>query len=101
MEALSEYGVLFLLFEQGLELTVPRLKSLSTYAFGMGTLQVTLCTAAFFGFPFFGGVQFLEFLTGAPPEVIDITRCISNYHVSLHAVVELRFLFSRPFTTSK
>ena len=74
MEALSEYGVLFLLFEQGLELTVDRLKGLSKYAFGMGTAQVTLCTAAFFGFPFFGGVQFLEFLTGAPPEVIDITR---------------------------
>ena len=74
MEALSEYGVLFLLFEQGLELTIDRLKSLSAYAFGMGTLQVILCTFAFFAFPFFGGVQFLEFITGASPEVVDITR---------------------------
>jgi len=74
MDALAEYGVLFLLFEQGLELTVDRLKSLSTYAFGMGTLQIILCTAAFFSFPFFGGVQFLEYVIGSSPDVVDITR---------------------------
>lgn len=74
METLADYGVLFLLFEQGLELTVDRLKSLSSYAFGMGTLQVILSTAAFFAFPFFGGVQFLEYVVGSQPEVVDITR---------------------------
>ena len=74
MESLADFGVLFLLFEQGLELTVDRLKSLSKFAFGMGTLQVALCTAAFFTFPFVGGVQFLEFFMGSTAAVVDITR---------------------------
>jgi Kef-type K+ transport system membrane component KefB/voltage-gated potassium channel Kch len=74
MEELAEFGVLFLLFEQGLELTVERLRSLSKYAFGMGTAQVLLCTGAFFVFPFLGGVQFLEFFVRAEPSVVDITR---------------------------
>jgi Kef-type K+ transport system membrane component KefB len=74
MEALADFGVLFLLFEQGLELTVDRLKSLSKFAFGMGTLQVVLCTAAFFIFPFIGGVQFLEFFIKSDAAVVDITR---------------------------
>ena len=74
MESLADFGVLFLLFEQGLELTVDRLKSLSKFAFGMGTLQVALCTAAFFTFPFVGGVQFLEFFMGSEAAVVDITR---------------------------
>ena len=40
----------------------------------MGTLQVVLCTAAFFIFPFIGGVQFLEFFVKSQPNVVDITR---------------------------
>jgi hypothetical protein len=74
MESLADFGVLFLLFEQGLELTVDRLKSLSKFAFGMGTLQVVLCTGAFFTFPFIGGVQFLEFFMGSDSALVDITR---------------------------
>lgn len=74
MEALAEFGVLFLLFEQGLELTVERLQSLSKYAFGMGTAQVLLCTMAFFAFPFLGGVQILEYIFGSEASVVDITR---------------------------
>lgn len=74
LEVLADFGVLFLLFEQGLELTVERLKSLSRYAFGMGSLQVLLCTVAFFVFPFIGGVQFLEYVIKSRPDVVDITR---------------------------
>ena len=40
LNVLGEIGILFLLFEQGLELSVERLKSLAKYAFGLGTLQV-------------------------------------------------------------
>ena len=65
LENLADFGVLFLLFEQGLELTVERLKALSKYAFGMGSLQVLLSTLCFFVFPFIGGVQFLEFFMGS------------------------------------
>jgi Kef-type K+ transport system membrane component KefB len=74
MEAIADFGVLFLLFEQGLELTVDRLKALSKFAFGMGTLQVILSTAAFFIFPFVGGVQFLEFVAGAPAILVDTRK---------------------------
>lgn len=42
---LSELGVLFLLFEMGLELSLDRLKALAKYAFGMGSLQVSDRTA--------------------------------------------------------
>jgi Kef-type K+ transport system membrane component KefB len=74
MESIADFGVLFLLFEQGLELTVDRLRALSKYAFGMGTLQVVLSTVAFFTFPFIGGVQFLEYFVGSAPSLVDITR---------------------------
>ena len=74
MESIADFGVLFLLFEQGLELTVDRLKGLSKFAFGMGTLQVVLSTAAFFVFPFIGGVKILEFITNTNADFVDITR---------------------------
>ena len=37
---LAEMGVVFLLFNIGLELSMDRLASLAKYVFGMGTLQV-------------------------------------------------------------
>jgi len=43
---LAEFGVLFLLFEMGLELSLDRLKKLRVYAFGYGTLQVTVTAIA-------------------------------------------------------
>eukprot|EP00607_Mallomonas_marina_P010758 CAMPEP_0182421836 /NCGR_PEP_ID=MMETSP1167-20130531/7354_1 /TAXON_ID=2988 /ORGANISM="Mallomonas Sp, Strain CCMP3275" /LENGTH=832 /DNA_ID=CAMNT_0024599371 /DNA_START=104 /DNA_END=2602 /DNA_ORIENTATION=+ len=74
METLAEFGVLFLLFEQGLELTVDRLKSLSKYAFGMGTLQMLISTLSFFAFPFVGGVKLLEYFFLSRADVVNITR---------------------------
>lgn len=41
---LAEFGILFLLFEMGLELSLDRLTKLRKYAFGMGTLQIALTT---------------------------------------------------------
>lgn len=49
VEKLSELGVLFLLFEMGLELSIDRLRALARFAFGMGTLQMLICTLAFAG----------------------------------------------------
>ncbi|CDF39777.1 unnamed protein product [Chondrus crispus] len=45
---IADFGVLFLLFEMGLELSLDRLRKLRKYAFGMGVLQVT-ATAAVLG----------------------------------------------------
>lgn len=39
---LADFGVLFLLFEMGLELSLDRLRKLRKYAFGMGFLQLTV-----------------------------------------------------------
>jgi Kef-type K+ transport system membrane component KefB len=74
LQVLADFGVLFLLFEQGLELTVDRLQKLSRYAFGMGSLQIVLSTIAFSIFPFVGGVQFLETFIHSNPDLVDITR---------------------------
>ena len=53
LEKLSELGVLFLLFEMGLELSFNRLRSLAKYAFGLGTVTmfVTTMLFAFMGLP--------------------------------------------------
>ena len=41
MKHLAELGVVFLLFNIGLELSLDRLQSMAKYVFGMGTLQVS------------------------------------------------------------
>ena len=43
---LAEFGVVFLLFMIGLELSWERLRLMRRYVFGMGALQVGLCSAA-------------------------------------------------------
>ena len=43
---LAELGIVFLLFVIGLEVSLERLWSLRRYVFGLGLLQVVLCTAA-------------------------------------------------------
>jgi Kef-type K+ transport system membrane component KefB/voltage-gated potassium channel Kch len=47
LEKLSELGVLFLLFEMGLELSFDRLRSLAKYAFGLGTVTMGVTTLIF------------------------------------------------------
>ncbi len=46
MAQLAEFGVVFLLFMIGLELSWERLRLMRRLVFGMGGLQVALCTAA-------------------------------------------------------
>lgn len=40
LAAVSELGILFLLFSMGLELSLDRLKELAKFAFGLGLWQV-------------------------------------------------------------
>ncbi|KAI8466111.1 MAG: Sodium/hydrogen exchanger family-domain-containing protein [Monoraphidium minutum] len=77
VERLSELGVLFLLFEMGLELSLDRLKSLSKYAFGMGSLQVLITGLIFAAFvlPAGGeslGTKFLELTCGAQASLVSV-----------------------------
>lgn len=74
---LAELGVLFLLFEMGLELSTDRLRALSTYAFGLGSAQVLATTAVFvaFSYPFgdSAGTWLLEHLAYADSQLASIT----------------------------
>ena len=76
IDALAELGVLFLLFEMGLELSIDRLKALAKYAFGMGSLQMLISTAAFtaFALPLGAGIGtlFLERVSDAPETLVTI-----------------------------
>ncbi|XP_052206067.1 K(+) efflux antiporter 3, chloroplastic [Diospyros lotus] len=76
IKVLSEWGILFLLFEMGLELSLARLKALAKFAFGMGLTQVVLSTLAFTAFelPPNGaiGTKILEFLFHSRPDLVNI-----------------------------
>jgi monovalent cation:H+ antiporter-2, CPA2 family len=48
VETLAEFGVVFLLFAIGLELSLDRLLAMRRHVFGMGTLQVVITGAAFY-----------------------------------------------------
>ena len=54
---LAEFGVVFLLFMIGLELSWERLRLMRRYVFGMGALQVGLCVAAIAGVAITFGVD--------------------------------------------
>ncbi|GFP86834.1 k(+) efflux antiporter 3 chloroplastic [Phtheirospermum japonicum] len=76
VKILSEWGILFLLFEMGLELSLARLKALAKFAFGLGLSQVLLSTLAFTAFelPPNGaiGTKILEFLFHSRPDLVNI-----------------------------
>ncbi|MBA0739202.1 hypothetical protein Gogos_012492 [Gossypium gossypioides] len=76
VKVLSEWGILFLLFEMGLELSLDRLKALAKFAFGMGLTQVFLSTLAFTAFelPPNGaiGTKILQFLFHSGPDLVNI-----------------------------
>ncbi|KAI3445832.1 hypothetical protein Pfo_002497 [Paulownia fortunei] len=76
VKVLSEWGILFLLFEMGLELSLARLRALAKFAFGMGLTQVLLSTLAFTAFelPPNGaiGTRILEFLFHSRPDLVNI-----------------------------
>lgn len=55
---LAEFGVVFLLFAIGLELSWERLRSLRRYVFGLGAAQVALCLTA---------TATVAYLAGQPP----------------------------------
>lgn len=46
VQYIAEFGVVFLLFNLGLELSYERLQSMAKYVFGLGTLQLLLSTAS-------------------------------------------------------
>ncbi|XP_078430655.1 K+ efflux antiporter 3 [Wolffia australiana] len=76
VKVLSEWGILFLLFEMGLELSLARLRALAKFAFGLGFSQVVLSTLAFTAFELPPnaaiGTKVLEFLFHSRPDLVNI-----------------------------
>ncbi|MDA0939080.1 MAG: cation:proton antiporter [Proteobacteria bacterium] len=75
-EALSEYGVVFLLFVIGLELTFERLMKMRRYVFGFGGLQLLLSAIAiYFALDFGWNFIFAEEHIKQEPIIIVIIAC--------------------------
>lgn len=83
-EALAEFGIVFLLFAIGLELTFERLKSMRTHVFGFGSLQ-TLITAILIAFAI---IMFDYSVTSAV--VIGGALALSSTAIVLQVLAESR-----------
>jgi monovalent cation:H+ antiporter-2, CPA2 family len=57
VSGISELGVVFLLFTIGLELSYGRLEAMRRFVFGLGSLQVIMCTAAIAALAALAGVE--------------------------------------------
>ncbi len=88
IEALAEFGVVFLLFMIGLELSWERLRKLRKLVFGLGLLQVAISATAL------GGAAFLF---GVPPvgaAVLGLALALSSTALVMPVLAERRILNS-------
>ncbi|KAM7276294.1 hypothetical protein ACFE04_018160 [Oxalis oulophora] len=82
-KAIAEFGVVFLLFNIGLELSVERLSSMKKYVFGLGSAQV-LVTAVVIGL----GAHYLAGVPGPAAIVIGNGLALSSTAVVLQVLQE-------------
>ncbi|AZL15450.1 cation:proton antiporter domain-containing protein [Rickettsiales endosymbiont of Stachyamoeba lipophora] len=80
----AEFGVVFLLFAIGLELTFDRLKALRLYVFGMGTAQVMITAAVIVGAVVLMGLQISKAI------IIGMALALSSTAIVLQVVAETR-----------
>ncbi len=76
---IAELGVVFLLFLIGLELSYQRLLTMRRLVFGLGTLQVVLCTSVIAGIAMFAGSK--------PAAAVIIGACLALSSTAI--VIEL------------
>jgi len=83
VSALAEFGVVFLLFTIGLELSIERLRAMRHHIFGLGTAQVVISGVAI------GGIGFFGFgLPGEAAVVIGAALALSSTAVVLQLLAE-------------
>jgi len=98
---LADFGVLFLLFEMGLELSIERLRKLRKYAFGLGSLQMIITGSIFWFISHslgasipesfvIGGKFIYEVLLFILVKVFSINRCFGHVFLSLCIAVVRR-----------
>ena len=83
---LAEFGVVFLLFTIGIELSWQRLRTLRRLVFGFGSLQVLLCTAAIGALAY----RFVGNLTGAA--IIGLAFALSSTAIVIPVMAEQKRL---------
>jgi len=90
MAHLGEFGVVFLLFMIGLELTWERLYSMRRLIFGLGVLQVAVCAAV---------IGMVAVLLGQSPQaaiVLGMALALSSTAIVMPLLVEHKRQFSSP-----
>jgi CPA2 family monovalent cation:H+ antiporter-2 len=81
---IAELGVVMLMFMIGLEMSVPRLRQMRRFVFGLGPLQMGLCTAAV------GGGLLLMGQGWASAVVLGLALAMSSTAVVLQVLTERR-----------
>ncbi len=81
---LAEFGVVFLLFALGLEFSLPKLIALRRSVFGLGSIQVALCTAVFAGAVWLWGTTLSAAVLIAGALALSSTAIVSKELSQLH-----------------
>jgi CPA2 family monovalent cation:H+ antiporter-2 len=76
VEMLGELGIVFLLFTIGLELSIERLKTMSRYVFGLGTLQMGLTSVLIGVIAWMAGLNFVGALIIGPALAFSSTAFV-------------------------
>lgn len=87
---LAEFGVVFLLFSLGLEFSLPKLLALRSSVFGLGGVQVTLCTLVF------GGAVWLWGTSIESAIIIAGALALSSTAIVTKELTTLRQIHTRP-----
>ena len=90
MDQLAEFGVVFLLFAIGLELSWERLWTMRRFVFGLGALQVFSCAAAI------GGVGMMLGQDPVGAVVLGSALALSSTAIVLPLLAEQKRQLSRP-----
>ncbi|MGO4705771.1 cation:proton antiporter [Microvirga sp. 2MCAF38] len=83
---IAEFGVVFLLFTIGLELSWKRLRNLRRLVFGFGFLQVLLCTVAL------GALAFTSFHSVTAAVLVGLALALSSTAIVLPVLTEQKRL---------
>jgi CPA2 family monovalent cation:H+ antiporter-2 len=80
--AIAEFGVVFLLFTLGLEMSISRLWSLRRWVFGLGNVQILLTAAAI------GALAYAFGNTGAAAMVLGLSLALSSTAIVMQLLAE-------------
>lgn len=89
IHSLAEFGIVFLMFTLGLELSFERLKAMRKLVFGLGGLQVTLTAAAL------AGIALLFGLSGPAAAVVGLALALSSTAVVMRLLMDEETLGTR------